>query len=210
MWLARWIGKPRFDISLGEQKITWVNSLRYLEYIISYKVGWSKIIATYQRKTRQRIETLRSYRMYGTSSILFKGVLFTSYVRPLFTWLFCIFPLFTEYQKDDLGHYYFICLKRTLGILYWNDLLFSSLHEENSLKILCNRYWKKYGRVLSNSSDDIYRSKRLVPNVTTLPLIHFFSVLYWTYFYFSLLFCSRQLLHLLYLFLIINNRLLRV
>jgi hypothetical protein len=185
--------KPPFDVSMGEHKISWVNSFRYLGYVISCRLGWGTMISTYKCKIRQRVAIVRSCRMYGTSSRKFKRILFETYVRPLFTWLFCIFPLLTECQRDDLGHFYLTCLKRTLGIPYWNDLIFSALNEEKSLESLCTRYWIKYRKALNNSADGLmlyeqscfnlfrnlwldkkyvvtlmYRSKRVVPYVTTI------------------------------------------
>jgi hypothetical protein len=194
MWSARAVGgKPTFDIAMGQHKIAWVNCFKYLGYTVTCKLGWSKMIDIYKRKIRQRVAIVKSCRMFGTSSHQFRRVLFTTYVRPLFTWLFGIFPLLTECQKDDLGHFYLICLKRIVGISQWNDLLFTALYAERSLESLCTRYWIRYRKALNNTADGmllyeqsifnlhrnlwlakkcvvkhIHRSKRLIPYVTTI------------------------------------------
>jgi hypothetical protein len=193
MWTARAIGKPRFDIFMGEHKISWVNNFRYLGYFVSCKMGWSKMISSSKSKIRQRVAAMRSCRIQGSSSPLLRRILFSSYVLPLFTWMMAFFPLFTECQRDDLSHFYFTCLKRSLGVPFWNDFLFSSLYDEKSLENLCSRYWWRYKIHLNSSTDgqmlyeehalnsyrnqwlnkefvikNIYRSKRLVAYVTTI------------------------------------------
>ena len=193
IWTARAIGGPKFEICMGGNKIELVRSFRYLGYHISSKLGWSKMISIYKTKIRQRVGILRNCRICGTSSTKFKRVMFDSYVRPLFTWLFSIYPLFTECQRDDLGHFYYTCLKRTLGKFQWSETLFAALYEEKSLENHCHKYWNNYKKFLSNSSDgyilyeqmslnlfrhlwlekeikitNIYRSKRFVPYASVI------------------------------------------
>ena len=193
LWTARAIGNPKFELYMGDNKISWVKNFKYLGYYISCKLGWSKMISFQKLKIRQRVAIVRSCRMYGSTSPQFRKTIFSTYVRPLFTWLFGIFPLLTECQKDDLSHFYFVCLKRTIGGQLWNDILFASLFEERSLVNLCNKYWRKYSSALRNSTDGfllfeqqslnsirsqwvdkefpvkcIYRSKRIVPHTSII------------------------------------------
>ena len=151
------------------------------------------MITEYKLKIRQRIAIVKSCHMYGSSSQRLRRILFSTYVVPLFTWLFGIFPLLTSCQQNDLNHFYMSCLKRTLGVWYWNDYMFSALYEERSLDNLCSKYWKKYKKALMNTVDGtllfeqlalnafrsqwldkasvvthIYRSKRIVPHVSTI------------------------------------------
>ncbi len=153
LWTARAIGKPKFDLSMGGHRISWVNSYRYLGYHLSSKLGWGKMISTYKSKIRQRVAIVRSCRMYGSSSLKLKRILFSTYVLPLFTWLFSIFPLFSDCQKDDIGHFYFTCLKRTLGIPMWNDLIFAAIYNEKSFENLCFNYWCRFKKALMGSTD---------------------------------------------------------
>jgi hypothetical protein len=111
------------------------------------------MISTYKTKIRQRVAIVRSCKLYGTSSLKLKRVLFSTYVMPLFTWLYGIFPLLTECQRDDLGHFYFTCLKRTLGNRFWNDIVFAAIYNELSLENLCWNYWSRYRKALAGSTD---------------------------------------------------------
>ncbi len=164
MWTARAVGGPKFDISMGGHQIKWANNFRYLGYHLSCKMGWSKMIDIYKRKIRQRVAIVKSSRMYGTSSKSFRRLLFSTYVRPLFTWLFSIYPLFTDYQRDDLGHFYYTCLKRALGVPFWNDFLFAYIGEEKSLENLCAKYWLKYRTHLDVSTDGFMLFEQLAQN----------------------------------------------
>jgi hypothetical protein len=153
LWTARAIRKPPFNIAMGEHQLTWAKSFRYLGYHLSSKLSWSKMISTYKTKIRQRVAIVRSCKLYGTSSLKLKRVLFSTYVMPLFTWLYGIFPLLTECQRDDLGHFYFTCLKRTLGNRFWNDIVFAAIYNELSLENLCWNYWSRYRKALAGSTD---------------------------------------------------------
>jgi hypothetical protein len=153
LWTARAIGNPKFDIHMGDHKIAWVKDFRYLGYHLSCKLGWNKMISIYKTKIRQRVAIIKSCKMYGSSSAKFRRTLFSAYVRPLFTWLFAIFPLFTDLQKDDLSHFYMTCLKRTLRSPYWNDVIFASLTGEKTLENLCHSYWKRYKMALLQTTD---------------------------------------------------------
>jgi hypothetical protein len=153
LWSARAIGKPRFEISMGDRKISWVNDFKYLGYLISCKLGWSKMISLYKNKIRQRVGIIRSCYMYGSASKELKKMLFTTYVLPLFNWLFCIFPMLTDCQKDDFASFYYTCLKRAIGVSYWNDFTFALLYEERSLEELCAKYWRKFNSHLLMTVD---------------------------------------------------------
>ena len=131
--------------------------------------------------------------MYGMSSPKFRRILFDSYVRPLFTWLYSIFPLMADCQRDDLSHFYITCLKRTLGYWYWSETMFVALTGGKSLENHCHSYWNKYREYLNKSTDGfllyeqtnlnlfrsfwlgkemsiprLYRSKRFVPFSSTI------------------------------------------
>jgi len=86
------------------------------------------------------------------------------YVLPFFTWLFAIFPLFTECQRGFLSHFYFTCLKRTLHCQHWDDSFFSFVFKELSLENRCTRYWTKYLKALSASTDGDLLVEQLVLN----------------------------------------------
>ena len=193
MWTARAIGNPKFEVKMGEHKIAWVKSFRYLGYHISNKLGWNTMITTYKNKIRQRVALIRTCKMYGTSSEKFRRMLFSVFVLPLFTWILSIFPLFTECQREDLNKFYYTCLKRVVGVPYWNNFLFAILYDERSLDNLCHRYWTRYRKALDKTIDGsllyeqlahntfreqwidkhyvvkyMYRSKRIIPHVTTI------------------------------------------
>ena len=140
---------------MGDNKLQLVNSYRYLGYHISSKLGWSKMISVYKLKIRQRVGILRNIHLYGTSSPKFKRILFDSYVRPLFNWLYSIFPLMTECQQDDLSHFYITCLKRTLGYWYWSETMFIVMTGEKTLENHCFKFWSRYKKYMSNSIDGI-------------------------------------------------------
>ena len=153
LWTARAIGKPHFDIAIGEHQIASVNSFKYLGYHLSSKLGCGKMISTFRRKIRQWVAIIRSCRLYGTTSIKLRRILFSAYVMPLFTWLFGIYSLLSDCQKDQLGHFYFTCLKRALEIHVWNDIVFAVIYNESSLEKLCKEYWLRYSRALACSTD---------------------------------------------------------
>ncbi len=119
-----------------------------------------------------------------------RRVLFSTFVLPYFTWLFGIYPLFTDTQRMELNHLYFTLLKRVYRCQFWEDLLFSSIYNERTLDDLCFAYWEKYIKALSRSEDGyllveqselnahrsnwldgakrihcLYRSKRFVPHL---------------------------------------------
>jgi hypothetical protein len=82
------------------------------------------------------------------------------------TWLFCIFPLLTVCQKDDLSHFYFTCLKGTTGVLYWNDLLFSITYDKKIARrsVAITIGGNIYGKALNNLTDGFLLSELSVHN----------------------------------------------
>ena len=153
LWSSRAVGKPNFEVAMGERKVNWVSSFRYLGYNLTSKLGWGVMIDEYRKKIRKRVAIANACTLNGTSSRVFRRIIFNSYVMPLFTWLFCIFPLFTNCQRDELAHFFYTCLKRTIRVRYWNDVLFSSLHDEKSLEHRCGTYWMKFKYHLGKSCD---------------------------------------------------------
>ena len=158
MFSARAIGNPKFNIYFNDSPhsmIKWVSDFRYLGYIISSKLGWGKLLKSFMIRVRQRVCLVRSFTLFGCSSPLLRKALFSSFVLPLFTWLYPIFPLLSKKQQDDLSHFYSTCLRRVLFCLHWNDVLFSFALDEKMLIDRCAIYWNKYLISLSDSIDGI-------------------------------------------------------
>ena len=104
-------------------------------------------------KIRQIVILINSYRLFGKSSLTLKRALFSSYVLPLFAWLYPVYPLFTELQRALLNHFYYTCLKRSWLYLGMKDPVFAYLFNEISLEDRCYRYWDRYLVALSDSID---------------------------------------------------------
>ena len=113
-------------------------------------------------KIARRVAIVRACRITGSVSRKMKRILFSSYVYPLFAWLFGIFPLLTDRQRDELSHYYLVCLKICLGLSFWNDVYFSAAFNEKSLENLCYSYWKRYRTALYRTTDGLLLYERLV------------------------------------------------
>ncbi len=96
---------------------------------------------------------INALRLNGSTSPSLRKVLFHSFVLPLFTWMFPLFPLFTDKQQQDLNHFYYPCLKRVLFCQHWSDYFFSFISKEISLEDRCRKYWDKYFIALSESTD---------------------------------------------------------
>ena len=92
-------------------------------------------------------------KFFGRTSFAVRKALFFSYILPLFTWLYPVFPLFTDRQRSLLSHFYFTCLKRVLFCLGLNDFLFAYLFDELSFDDRFYRYWNRYLVALSDSVD---------------------------------------------------------
>jgi hypothetical protein len=153
---ARAIGSPKFDIVLNEnkeRKINWVGEFKYLGYWISPKLSWGNMINKTMMKIRQRVSLINAFRLSGMTSPQLRRVLFSSYVLPLFTWIFPIYPFFTDKQKNDLSHFYFTCLRRVMFCLHWNENFFAYAVDEISLEDRCSRYWNRYLVALADSID---------------------------------------------------------
>jgi hypothetical protein len=154
LWSARAIGSPKFDICTGDNKLQWVNKFKYLGYWITPKLGFGTFIDKSMLKIRQRIGMINSFRLSGSTFSSLRKALFQSFVLPLFTWMFPLFPLFTDKQQQDLNHFYCTCLKRVLFCHHWSDYFFSFIFNEISLEDRCRKYWDKYLSALSESTDD--------------------------------------------------------
>lgn len=196
MFSARAIGHPPFDINFegsNQVKLSWKSDYKYLGYIISPKIGWGKLLRQTELKVRKRIALIRSFKLFGCSSPFLRKALFYSYILPIFTWIYPVFPLLTIKQQNDLGHFYYVSLRRTLSCLEWNDCFFSFILEELSLEDRCALYWNRFLVALSDSVDGflllekanlsvfrkswlnkefsivgLHRSKRFVPHVCVL------------------------------------------
>ena len=108
MFSARAIGYPNFDIYFNDHthtKLEWVSEFNYLGYTISSKLGWSKLLKSTKIKIRQRISLIKSFKLFECTSPSLRKTLFSSFVLPLFTWIYPIFPLLSKKQQDDLSHY---------------------------------------------------------------------------------------------------------
>ena len=104
-------------------------------------------------KIRNRISLIKSYRMFGCSSPCLRKTLFLSFVLPLFTWIYSIFPFLSDKQQCDLSHFYFSSLRRVLFGLQWNTNFFAFVLDEKFLDDRCVEYWEKFLIALADSTD---------------------------------------------------------
>jgi hypothetical protein len=156
IYSARAVGHPKFNIKFegwNEIQINWKSDYKYLGYVISSKLGWGKLIKQTEAKVRKRISLIKSFKLFGCSSVNLRKALFYSYVLPIFTWIYPIFPLLTRKQQNDLSHFYYSSLRRSLFCLEWNDIFFSFVLDELSLEDRCASYWNRYLISLSDSID---------------------------------------------------------
>lgn len=168
LWSARAIGNAKFEIKCGDGKesdkeslgkmsgeitVRWVKEYKYLGYWITPKLGFSNMIHKTKLKIRQRLAMVNCFRLSGSTSAQLRKALFDSYILPLFTWLFPVFPLFTQAQQNDLSHFYYSCLRRIYHCLHIKEDLFSYIVGEISLEDRCHRYWNKYLIALSDTVD---------------------------------------------------------
>ncbi|CAM4741603.1 unnamed protein product [Rotaria magnacalcarata] len=144
---------PLPQVYCGDHKVEWITSFKYLGYWLSTKLGWGHIINKTKLIVRQRTALVNSFRISGTSSTHLRRTLFSTFVLPYFTWLFGLFPLFTELQRTSLNHLYFTLLKRAYRCQCWEDLIFSSMYNEKHLHDYCYAYWEKYLKALGKSKD---------------------------------------------------------
>ena len=155
LWSARAVcpPNPMPKLTCGGNSIEWTREYKYLGYLISPKLGWTKLIANSLVSIRRRTAMVNHCRFAGASSPKLRRVLFTAYVFPLFSWLFALYPLFTEIQHASLRHQYMVSLKRIYHCVQWEDFIFSALFHEPSLDYHVTKYWQKYLRTLQESSD---------------------------------------------------------
>ena len=104
-------------------------------------------------KIRQRVSLIRSFKLSGCSSPQLRRAFFMSFVLPLFTWVYPLFPLLTTKQRNDLSHFYFTCFRRVMFALHWNEIIFAYAFNERSLEDRCTLYWEKYLVALADSTD---------------------------------------------------------
>ena len=120
MFSARAIGSSKFNVAFanGDDKcISWEKEYKYLGYIISSKLCWGKLLKDTECKVRKRIALIKSFKLFGCSSLSLRKALFYSHVLPLFTWLYAIYPLFTRKQQEDLSKFFYSSLRRTICFL---------------------------------------------------------------------------------------------
>ena len=116
-------------------------------------MGWGKFLERMKSKITNRISLIKSYRMFGCSSPGLGKTLFLSFVLPLFTWIYPIFPFLSDKQQRDLSHFYFSSLRRVLFGLQWNTNFFAFGVDEKSLDDRCAEYWDKFLIALADSTD---------------------------------------------------------
>ena len=156
LFSARVIGLPKFDTFFDltkAKKIKWVEEFKYLGCWITPKIGWGFMIKKMKTKARQRISLIRSFKLFGCSSRQLRYALFASYALPLFTWIYPIFPLFSDNQRNDLSHIHFTCLRRVMFSPHWNENFFAYAMDEKSSEERCSLYWEKYLVALADSID---------------------------------------------------------
>ncbi len=153
LWSTRAPRSAPFDIEIGGNKIKWTKEFKYLGYFITPRLGWGKLIRKYMLKIRQRLILINSFRLFGKTSLILRRALFSSYILPLFAWLYPVYPLFTDHQRSMLSHFYYTCLKRIFFYLGMKDPLFAYLFDEISLDDRCYRYWNRYLVALADSID---------------------------------------------------------
>ncbi len=111
--------------------------------------SWKKTVM----KVWQCVSLIDSFRLSCLTSPHLRRVLFSSYVLPLFTWMYPIYPFFTDKQKIDLSHFYFTCLRRVMFCSKWNENFFAYALDEISLEDRFSRYWNRYLVALADSID---------------------------------------------------------
>jgi len=155
MWSARAVGypNPMPNLKCGDNSIEWVKGYKYLGYWISTKLGWGHVISRTQIKVRQQAALIKSVRLGGSTSSPLRRVLFSTFVLPLFSWIYALYPLFTYLQRSNLDHFYYTSLRRIYYCSYWNDIFFAYAYNERPLDDLCYVYWTKYLKKLAKSLD---------------------------------------------------------
>jgi hypothetical protein len=165
MWSARAILNPKIEIKCGNENIEWTKSYKYLGYWISQKLGWGLMIKKTTQKIRKRVNMIRRFRLNGCTSPELRRALFSSYVLPLFTWLYPLIPLLSRKQQSDLSHFYYTCLKRTSFHLEWSDSFYAYAMCEISLEDRCYRYWENYLKALTEATDGTLLMEQAILNL---------------------------------------------
>ena len=70
MFSCRAIANPKFNLAFPSDNSTlnWKKEYKYLGYIISRKLGWSKLIHNTEIKIRRSISLIKSFKIFGCSS----------------------------------------------------------------------------------------------------------------------------------------------
>ncbi len=87
-------------------------------------------------KIRQRISSINPFRVSGLTSPQLRRALFSSYVLPLFTWIYPLYPFFTDNQRSDLSHFYCTCSAYTEMKTFSHTYLNKSLWKISVLSIV--------------------------------------------------------------------------
>ncbi|CAM4839407.1 unnamed protein product, partial [Rotaria magnacalcarata] len=151
LFTARAIGHPKFDIhfnSGSKEKINWVPEYKYLGYLISSRLGWDKFL-----------------KLFGCTSPTLRKTLFLSFVLPIFTWVYPIFPFLSVKQQSELSHFYFSSLGRIMFCLHWNENFFAFAMDEKSFEDRCAAYWERYLYALADSADGMLLFEKANLNV---------------------------------------------
>ena len=69
-WSVRAISSSKFEISIGDNKIRWVNEFKYLGYWLTTKLSFATLINQSILKIRQLIGMINTIRVTGSSSII--------------------------------------------------------------------------------------------------------------------------------------------
>jgi len=109
MFISRAIGNPKFDLVFHSHNsiINWQKNYKYLGYIISRKLDWGNLIRHTEMKIRRCISLINSFKILGSSTPNLRLALFHSFALPIFSWIYPLFPLFTQTQQKKLSHVYF-------------------------------------------------------------------------------------------------------
>ncbi|CAF4194111.1 unnamed protein product, partial [Rotaria magnacalcarata] len=151
LFTARAIGHPKIDIhfnSGSKEKINWVPEYKYLGYLISSRLGWDKFL-----------------KLFGCTSPTLRKTLFLSFVLPIFTWVYPIFPFLSVKQQSELSHFYFSSLGRIMFCLHWNENFFAFAMDEKSFEDRCAAYWERYLYALADSADGMLLFEKANLNV---------------------------------------------
>ena len=101
MWFVQAVAYPNLMLTLkcGGHEIECTKSYNYLSYLVTTKLDWEHVINPIQIKIRQQIVIVNSIRFSGATSTILHRALFATFLLPFFTWLYALYPLFTNPQR---------------------------------------------------------------------------------------------------------------